>query len=91
MVFMSQPPGYIDPSKSTHVCQMRKSIYGLCQAPRTWYEKFSSKIIELEFVISQSVLSLFIYHDNNIILYLFLYVVILVSLAIITLLFASLL
>jgi hypothetical protein len=33
-VYMSQPLGFIDKDHSTHVCKLRKAIYGLEQAPR---------------------------------------------------------
>lgn len=33
-VFISQPPGYVDPAHHDHVCQFHKAIYGLKQAPR---------------------------------------------------------
>ena len=48
-VFMAQPQGYINPTKPTHVCRMIKSIYGLRQAPRAWYEKFSSQLLNSAF------------------------------------------
>lgn len=33
-VFMVQPPGFVDPARSKHVCKLHRSIYGLRQAPR---------------------------------------------------------
>jgi histone deacetylase 1/2 len=32
-VYMSQPPGYVDPDRPHHVCRLQKSLYGLKQAP----------------------------------------------------------
>ncbi|WJZ95511.1 hypothetical protein VitviT2T_014278 [Vitis vinifera] len=33
-VFMTQPPGSVDPSKPNFVCKLTKALYGLKQAPR---------------------------------------------------------
>ena len=37
-IFMKQPPGYRDPVKPDHVCQLHKNLYGLKQAPRVWHK-----------------------------------------------------
>ena len=71
---MEQPQGYVDPSKGDYVCKMMKSIYGLRQAPRSWYSKFSSKLQDLQFHVTVSDPSLFVYHQNRITTYLLLYV-----------------
>lgn len=34
---MSQPPGFVDSTKPDHVCLLKKSLYSLKQAPRTWF------------------------------------------------------
>lgn len=51
-VYMIQPPGYADPIRPTHVCKMVNSIYGLRQAPRAWYQKFTSHLLEMGFMMS---------------------------------------
>lgn len=33
-VFMSQPPGFVNPSFPNHVCKLHKALYGLKQASR---------------------------------------------------------
>ena len=32
-IYMTQPPGYVDPRFPQHVCKFQKSLYGLKQAP----------------------------------------------------------
>lgn len=48
-VFMQQPPGYEDPARQNWVCRLKKTLYGLHQAPREWHTKFSSTIEALGF------------------------------------------
>lgn len=38
-VYMSQPLGFIDQDHPNHVCHLQKSLYGLKQEPRAWFEK----------------------------------------------------
>lgn len=66
---MEQPPGFVHPKLSHHVCLLHKSLYGLKQAPRAWFNKLSYCLFTLEFRCSKVDSSLFIYnHDTNFIL-----------------------
>jgi len=56
--YMEVPKGVVPP-KSGQVCKMRKSIYGLIQASRQWYEKLSTIVIALGYTRTQSDFSLF--------------------------------
>jgi Reverse transcriptase (RNA-dependent DNA polymerase)/gag-polypeptide of LTR copia-type/Integrase core domain/GAG-pre-integrase domain len=38
-IYMRQPEGFVVPGKEDHVCQLKKSLYGLKQAGRTWHRK----------------------------------------------------
>lgn len=49
-VFMQQPPGFQNPTKPTHFCQLHKSLYGLKQAPRAWREKLQGAFSSLGFI-----------------------------------------
>jgi hypothetical protein len=35
-IYMCQPPGYIERGKEQLLCRLKKSLYGLNQAPRCW-------------------------------------------------------
>ncbi|GJV41568.1 retrovirus-related pol polyprotein from transposon TNT 1-94 [Tanacetum coccineum] len=45
-VYVSQPKGFIDPEFPDHVYRLKKSLYSLKQAPRAWYDKLSSFLIQ---------------------------------------------
>ena len=38
-VYMSQPPGYHAPNSVGQVCRLKKTLYGLKQSGRRWYQK----------------------------------------------------
>ncbi|GJV92416.1 copia protein [Tanacetum coccineum] len=48
-VYVSQPDGFVDPDFLDHVYRLKKALYDLKQAPRAWYEKLSSFLIEHHF------------------------------------------
>ncbi|KAH9687674.1 hypothetical protein KPL70_014852 [Citrus sinensis] len=49
-ILMSQPEGYEFPGKEDHVCQLKKSLYGLKQSPRQWYLRFDEFMQLHEFI-----------------------------------------
>ncbi|CAL1397617.1 unnamed protein product [Linum trigynum] len=73
-VYMAQPPGFIDPHHPDHVCRLTRAIYGLRQAPRSWYLALSGFLATEGFVKSKSDASLFIYHHGGVTLYFLVYV-----------------
>ena len=44
-VYMAQPQGFVDSTKSTHICKLNKALYGLKQAPRAWFDRFKDAMI----------------------------------------------
>ncbi|CAL1357723.1 unnamed protein product [Linum trigynum] len=73
-VYMQQPPGFVDPDKPNHVCRLRKSIYGLRQAPRTWFHCLAAALTRFGFSVSRTDPSLFIYKSGTVRLYMLVYV-----------------
>jgi len=60
---MRRPPGYIQGSPHKF-CKLLKSLYGLKQASRQWYSKFSAVLLDFGFCQSKSDYSLFIKRDT---------------------------
>ncbi|GMI69898.1 cysteine-rich RLK (RECEPTOR-like protein kinase) 8 [Hibiscus trionum] len=68
---MKLPQGYLpESSNSNLVCKLQKSIYGLKQASRQWFNAFSKVVLQYGFHQSQSDHSLFVHgsDDNMIVL-----------------------
>jgi hypothetical protein len=62
-IYMRRPPGYTQGSPH-QVCKLLKSLYGLKQASRQWYSKFSTALLDFSFCQSKSDYSLFIKRDT---------------------------
>ncbi|KAI3702728.1 hypothetical protein L6452_28480 [Arctium lappa] len=45
-VYVCQPPGFENPSYPDRVYKLKKTLYGLHQAPRAWYDTLSSYLLE---------------------------------------------
>ena len=60
-VYMHQPLGFRDPTHPDHLCLLQKSLYGLKQSPRAWYQRFADFVTTIGFVNSISDSSLIIY------------------------------
>ncbi|GKD60170.1 putative RNA-directed DNA polymerase [Tanacetum coccineum] len=73
-VYMKQPMGFIDPQRPNHVCLLHKSLYGLKQASRAWFERLSKALFDLGFKGSKTDPSLFIYSRGHTLLYILVYV-----------------
>lgn len=72
-VYMKLPPGFVS-QDSTKVCRLRKSLYGLRQAPRCWFTKLATALKDYGFSNSYSDYSLFTYAKNSVRLHILVYV-----------------
>ncbi|CAL1378863.1 unnamed protein product [Linum trigynum] len=57
-IYMECPEGYTKGGPGM-VCRLRRSLYGLQQAPRAWFEKFHGTILQAGFVQSHNDPSMF--------------------------------
>jgi hypothetical protein len=73
-VFCSQPTGFADLAHPDLVCCLHKSLYGLKQVPRAWYNRFATYLLFLGFVEAKVDTLLFIFRRGADMVYLLLYV-----------------
>ena len=52
-IYMKQHEGFTIKVKKELVCKLKKSLYGLNQSPRMWYQNFDTYIQGLGFVRSK--------------------------------------
>lgn len=71
-VYMKLPQGF-SKDNDTHVCRLKKSIYGLKQASYNWYHN-TNALLELGFTQSKADYSLFLYNQNEVFVVALIYV-----------------
>ena len=58
-VYVEQPLGFETHERKTHVCKLKKALYGSKQTPRTWYGKMDSFLMSLGFTKSKAYSNLY--------------------------------
>lgn len=58
-IFMTQPLGFEDKHYPDYVCKLKKSLYGLKEAPRAWYDTLKSSSTDIGFPQCTSDFSIF--------------------------------
>ncbi|GJW62734.1 ribonuclease H-like domain-containing protein [Tanacetum coccineum] len=74
IIYMDQPPGFVDPQRPDYVCHLQCSLYGLKQASHAWFQCFACYATRVGFQQSKTDSSLFMYHRGSHMAYLMLYV-----------------
>jgi hypothetical protein len=73
-VYMRQPLGYEDKTLPNYICKLDRALYGLKQAPIAWYARLSAKILHLGFMVSKSDNSLFYLQNDDVAMFMLVYV-----------------
>ena len=73
-IYMKQPEGFMVKGKKELVCRLKKSLYGLKQSPRMWYQKFDTYIRGLGFTRSKEDHCVYFKLIGDRVIYLVLYV-----------------
>ncbi|GJS02823.1 putative ribonuclease H-like domain-containing protein [Tanacetum coccineum] len=68
-VYVSQPPGFIDPKCPKKVYKVVKALYGLHQAPRAWYATLSTFLLKMWIqndgtIVNRKKMAIFISQDK---------------------------
>ena len=58
-VYMEIPPGFEIKANVNKVCKLRRSLYGLKQSPRAWFDRFTKVVKKYEYSQGQSDHTLF--------------------------------
>ena len=53
--YIEQTPGFVIHEKDSHVCKLKKAMYGLKQAPQSWYAIINSYLQKPGFLKSDAI------------------------------------
>jgi hypothetical protein len=72
-VYIEKPQGFEVDDKKSHVCRLKKALYGLNQSPRAWYGHIDSFLTSLGFTNSKTYSNLYfkVMNDEPVILLLY--------------------
>ena len=73
-VYMIHPEGFVDPTSTSKVCKLKRSIYGLRQASRSWNIHFDEVVTGFGFIKSEEDSCLYKKLSGSSIVFLILYV-----------------
>jgi Reverse transcriptase (RNA-dependent DNA polymerase) len=73
-VYMTQPMGFEYANNASKICKLKKSIYGLEQASRSWNKRFDKEIKEFGFIKCDEEPCVYKRFSESIIIFLILYV-----------------
>jgi Reverse transcriptase (RNA-dependent DNA polymerase)/Integrase core domain len=73
-IYMCQPEGHQVEGQEQLVCKLNKSLYGLKQAGRSWYEKIDAALLKFDFIRLATDNCIYIKRSNDYLIIIALYV-----------------
>jgi Reverse transcriptase (RNA-dependent DNA polymerase) len=73
-VYIVQPDDFIDPKRARKICKLKRSIYGLKQASRSWNIRFDDEIKKLDFMRNPKEPRVYKKVSRSLVIFLILYV-----------------
>ena len=73
-VYMMQPECFVDPTNAGKICKLRKSIYGLKQASRSWNIRFDEVVKGFDFIKNEEEACVYKKESGSSVAFLILYV-----------------
>jgi hypothetical protein len=64
-VYVEQPKGFEVGSRKTHVCRLRRALYGLKHAPQAWYSRIDSYLRDMGFQRSEADMNLYFFPGKD--------------------------
>jgi hypothetical protein len=68
-VYIELPSGFGSPIDGDYILKLNKNLYGLCQAPKSWFDKLAGELQGLGFVASVSDPCMFVHPDMVVLVY----------------------
>ena len=68
-VYIELPAGFTSPADGDYILKLNKNLYGLCQAPKSWFDKLAFELQSLGFVPSTCDPCMFVHPDMIILVY----------------------
>lgn len=62
---MEQPPGFLDSQNPNYVYLLKKSLYGLKQSLRAWFDNLARYLFNMGFLCSPTDSSFFVYKNKD--------------------------
>ncbi|KAH9657194.1 retrovirus-related pol polyprotein from transposon RE1 [Citrus sinensis] len=64
-VYMDLPPGFENEYGIEKVCKLKRSLYGLKQSPRAWFDRFTKSVYSFGYLQSQADHTMFFKHFTD--------------------------